>query len=186
MLEIRTALPSDFKDISRLGRKTFTDTFGQLFRFSTELNVYLDKTFSEEKIKNSLVKAKNQFWIAHLNNLPVGYAKVKFDSVSEFIVEQNHVCQLQKIYVLNEFLSKKVGYKIHEHVIKDARMKQYEMIWLSVLESNHKAVNFYKKNDYKTIGSHMFTIGSEHFDFISMAKPLKFTQVENKTASNTI
>ena len=42
-----------------------------------------------------LRKPNNIFWIAFVNRLPVGYAKLKLYSNSEFI-ESKDVCQLQK------------------------------------------------------------------------------------------
>lgn len=43
-------------------------------------------------------------------------------------------------------------------------------IWVSVLESNNRAISFYTKYGYTEIGKHSFVIGYENFSFIAMPK----------------
>ena len=75
---------------------------------------YYDLTFSVQKIEDGIEKPNNIFWIAFANRLPVGYAKLKLNSNSEFI-ESKGVCQLQKIYVFKaDFLSMKIGFELQD------------------------------------------------------------------------
>ena len=102
-IEIRLAKKKDAQFIALLGRITFTETFGHFFRDQKDLIDYYNLTFSVQKIEDGIKKPNNIFWIAFVNRLPVGYAKLKLYSNSEFI-ESKDVCQLQKIYVLKDFL----------------------------------------------------------------------------------
>ncbi|WP_420385984.1 GNAT family N-acetyltransferase [Roseivirga sp.] len=172
MLQIRQATINDAISIALLGRVTFNDTFGHLFSDHNDLLDYLERTFSVAKISSSLEKDNNQFFIAFYNDLPVGYAKLKLDSTSEFLPSQK-VCQLQKIYVLKDFLSKKIGKALQDSLLIEAQNKSFEKIWLSVYHENSRAISFYEKNGFKPIGTHGFQIGKEYFDFIAMAKPLQ-------------
>ncbi len=169
--EIRLATTADATHIALLGRVTFTETFGHFFRDPNDLLSYYHKTFSVEKIRAGIQNPKNVFCIAFVNELPVGYAKLKRDSQTEFL-QNEHTCQLQKIYVLKDFLSLKIGYQLQQMLLEKARTLQFKTIWLSVLESNERAVNFYKKSDFKLVGNHDFQIGQENFEFIAMAKKL--------------
>lgn len=45
-------------------------------------------------------------------------------------------------------------------------------MWLSVLHSNERAINFYKNSGFGQIGNHDFQIGKENFEFIAMSKKL--------------
>ena len=69
-------------------------TFGHFFRDKQDAGL-LNLTFSVEKII-----LNNVFWIAFVNRLPVGYAKLKLNSKSEFM-ESKNICQL--VYVLKDF-----------------------------------------------------------------------------------
>lgn len=170
-LDIKLAKMEDARLISLLGRVTFTETFGHLYRDRQDLLNYYESTFSVEKIESSISKPNNFFWIASVNRLPVGYAKLKLNSGSKFI-DADKVCQLQKIYVLKDFLSLKIGFELQNRLITKAKDAGFERIWLSVLESNERAINFYKKNGFEAIGNHDFRIGKEVFDFIVMGKTL--------------
>jgi ribosomal protein S18 acetylase RimI-like enzyme len=171
-IEIRIANKEDAGYIALLGRVTFTETFGHLFREKQDLLDYCDSTFSVAKIENSLSKSNNVYWIALVNRLAVGYAKLKLNSESEFIKEEK-ICQLQKIYVLKHFLSMKIGFELQNSLLKKAKDKNYSKVWLSVFNSNDRAINFYRKNGFKETGSHDFQIGKENFDFIAMSKCLE-------------
>ncbi len=170
-MEIRNATIKDATTIALLGRITFTDTFGHLFRDKQDLLNYLNLTFSVDKIEKSIVKSNTIYWLSFVEKLPVGYAKLKLNSHSEFL-DTEKACQLQKIYVLKDFLSQKIGFHLQCRLFEKAKEEGNEKIWLSVLESNQRAKSFYEKNGFEVIGNHDFRIGKESFDFIAMAKSL--------------
>lgn len=170
-IEIRLAEKDDVQVIALLARITFTETFGHLFRDPQDLLDYYETTFSVSKLTSSLDKPTNVFWIALADKLPVGYAKLKLDSISPFIDEKS-VCQLQKIYVLKDFLSQRIGHRLQDAMIVKAINLGYKKIWLSVLNSNERAIRFYKKNEFSICGDHKFSIGKENFDFHVMVKNL--------------
>ena len=170
-IEIRLAQKEDAQFIALLGRVTFTETFGHLFRDQNDLIDYYNKTFSVQKIEDGIRKQNNVFWIAFVNRLPVGYAKLKLHSRSEFI-ESKDVCQLQKIYVVRDFLSMRIGFELQESLLKKAKELGFSQIWLSVLNSNERAINFYEKTGFEKIGNHDFQIGKENFEFTAMLKTI--------------
>jgi len=170
-LIIREASTADAEYIALLGRITFAETFGHFFRDQNDLQEYFEKTFSVKKIRSSIQKSNNVFWIAYMDELPVGYAKLKIHYPSEF-VPSKQTAQLQKIYVLKDFLAKKIGFKLQDVLLEKAAISGSEAIWLSVLDSNESAINFYSKNGFTPVGDQNFQIGQEHFEFIVMAKSL--------------
>ena len=166
---IRRATPGDAEVIALLGRITFGETFGHLFHDPADLTDYYGRTFSVQKISQSLKKKNNIYWLALADKLPVGYAKLKLNSPTPFLDDQN-VCQLQKIYVLKDFLSLKIGLGLQEELIDTARETGSKYIWLSVLKENERAVRFYLKDGFEKIGDHGFSIGKEDFEFMAMAR----------------
>ncbi len=168
-MKIIKAKPDHAALVALLGRVTFTETFGHFFRDRNDLLTYLDKTFSVKKIAHSLTKSNNVFWLAYIDELPVGYAKLKVHSPSTFLSKEN-VSQLQKIYVLQDFLAQKVGFALQDALLEEAKSLGSKHIWLSVLKENERAIRFYIKNGFTLIGTHDFQIGKEHFQFQAMAK----------------
>ena len=154
-----------------LGEQHLQKPFGHFFRDQNDLIDYYNLTFSVQKIEASIEKSNNLFWIAFANRLPIGYAKLKLNSPSEF-VESKAVCQLQKIYVLKDFLSMKIGFGLQGALLKKAKELSFDHVWLSVLHSNERAINFYKNSGFGQVGNHDFQIGKENFEFIAMSKKL--------------
>ena len=170
-VEIRLANIGDSEHIDLLGRITFSETFGHLFRDPQDLRDYYDRTFSVAKIQSSFKKSNNVFWLALVDDLPIGYAKLKLQSPSPFIASKK-VSQLQKIYVLKDFLSMKAGLQLQNALIARAAEAGSEVIWLSVLNENERAINFYYRNDFVKVGHHDFSIGKEDFEFTVLARDL--------------
>lgn len=170
MIEIKRADLMDDRVIALLGRVTFDETFGSLFTYRDDLLTYLDQTFSVAKITSSLSKLGNHYFVAECDGLPVGYAKIKCPSASPFI--NGTGCQLQKIYVLKQFHHAGIGRLLHHALIDHIATQRYPHVWLSVLQSNTQAINFYKREDYQPVGEHQFTIGREVFDFNVYSKQL--------------
>ena len=170
-IEIREAISSDVDIISSLAKITFHETFGHYFRDPQDLLEYFDRTFSVEKFTSSFAKENNVFWLALFDGVPVGYAKLKLNSNSEF-VHQDPSAQLQKIYVLKNYLSKGVGKYLQNIMLDKARERGSKSIWLSVLNENTRAIRFYEKHLFSKVGEHGFDIGKESFQFHVMAKKL--------------
>lgn len=169
---IRKAGPGDAEYVALLARVTFTETFGTLFRDPQDLLDYYEKTFSVSKLRESISKENNVFWIALVDELPVGYAKMKKYSPTAQSSGLTKESQLQKIYVLKDYLSKKIGQKLQEVLIAECRAIGSERVWLSVLVSNQRAIGFYNKHGFVAFGDQTFSIGKETFEFITMSKDL--------------
>lgn len=170
-MQIREATTKDAKAISQLAKTTFDETFGYLFADRQILLDYFERTFSIEKIRSGIQKENNVFWLAYVEDKLVGYAKLKIHSPSEFVKGTN-VSQLQKIYVLKEYLSMKIGLQLQETLLQKAREVGSKQIWLSVFHDNPRAINFYLKNGFIEVGTHQFQIGKYIFDFMAMSKEL--------------
>ena len=166
--EIRRAIPEDAKLVALLGRITFRETFGHLFLdHRDELRAYLDTTFDVGKIGRSVCKPENAYWLAFVVGLPVGYAKLKQPSAPTDQGDQNAV-QLQKIYILKEFLGQRLGAELLSHVLLEAK-RRAPMLWLDVLRENERAITFYKKHGFFAIDEQTYSIGSQRFLFHLMA-----------------
>jgi diamine N-acetyltransferase len=169
--EIRPATPEDAVIVALLGRITFAETFAHLFRsHPAELRAYLDRTFGVAKIATSLGKPENAYWLALWDCLPVGYAKLKHSSAPSGQAGKD-AAQLQKIYVLNDFLGERIGEGLLRQVLPEAR-RRAPALWLDVLHENERAIGFYKKHGFAVTGEDAYTIGAQTFRFLLMSARL--------------
>jgi diamine N-acetyltransferase len=171
-IEVKKAEFEDAEYISLLGRITFRETFGHLFSIQEELETYLNDTFSVEKIRSSIMKENNVFWLAFVDDLPIGYAKFKKKSWFDD-AEREAVSQVQKIYILKDFLKLKLGFNLYQHIENEAISLDSKLLWLVVLHTNDRAIKFYEKIGFEKTRQHFFDIGSQHFQFELMVKKIK-------------
>lgn len=103
--------------------------------FNLEKDIFKNSAFSKESTEN-LVKADNSFIYAYLIDEKVcGYLMV-LDSID--------VYEILAIATVEEYRNKGIAQELLEKIkTKD--------IFLEVRESNEKAINFYKKNNFKQI-----------------------------------
>jgi len=164
-VSVRQASGEDAAGIAHLGRTTFSETFGHLFRdHERDLANYLATTFSVAKIRGSLGEADNFYWLAFLGDRPIGYAKLKYPSASE-LVPSRTAAQLQKIYLLMHFLGQGIGVPLLQAALARAAALGAPTVWLAVLRQNEPAIQFYRKFGFDRVGPHQFVIGAQTFDF---------------------
>ena len=103
--------------------------------FNLEKDIFKNSAFSKESTEN-LVKADNSFIYAYLIDEKIcGYLMV-LDSID--------VYEILAIATVEEYRNKGIAQELLEKIkTKD--------IFLEVRESNKKAINFYKKNNFKQI-----------------------------------
>lgn len=165
---IRPATPADAATVALLGRVTFAETFGHLFQeHAGDLSAYLDATFGVAKIARSLHKRENRYWLALRQDLPVGYAKLKHPSSPPGFT--GAACQLQKIYMLREFLGQQIGRDLMCRVLQQAT-ECAPLLWLDVLQENTRAIRFYERCGFTTMGEDSFAIGAQRFRFHLMMR----------------
>src|SRR5213595_3587358 len=97
------------------------------------------------KMAKSLEKENNVFFLAFVENVPVGFAKVKKHSLNEQI-ESIAQMELQKIYVLSYYHGSGAGQALFQAVVDLANEIQPDFLWLDTHVSNAKAIRFYEKN----------------------------------------
>jgi len=179
-LQIRRAEPNDAVTIALLGRITFAETFGYLYQeHRDDLRVYLDGTFAVAKIRRSLEQPQNAYWLGSIAGLPVSYVKVKYPSATP-LFDQSEIMQLQKIYVLQEFLGQGIGKLLLQAVLTHAGSLQVTTIWLDVLKENTRAVRFYEQQGFTVAGDDTYTIGAQTFDFSVMALRRNFKDIDRR------
>jgi len=157
--------------ISSIGKQSFRDAFAHLFENREELFEYLEYTYDRHKILKSLEKENNVFFLAFVENVPVGFAKVKKYSLNEQI-ESIAQMELQKIYVLSYYHGSGAGQALLNSAMDLANKVQPDFVWLDTHIQNEKAIRFYERNGFRRGGKYLFTIGTQTFEYYLMCLPV--------------
>lgn len=170
-IKVITADSSHADTICMIGRQAFHTAFGRLFESKEELAEYLDYTYNVTKIARSINKENNVFFIAFLENVPVGFAKVKKNSLNEQI-ESIAQMELQKIYVLPYYHGSGAGAALMQSVLNLADEIAPDYLWLDTHITNSRAIRFYERYGFKKTGKYYFMIGTQTFEYHLMSLPI--------------
>ena len=160
MVSIIKATGKDFQTITEIGKVSFFESHRTSATKET-LDIYINKKFTEDIIKEELADTNNLFHIIYYNNKPAGYSKVILNSNHTNIKYEN-VTKLERIYLLKEFYGLKLGYQLFEFNVNLSKKNKQNGMWLFVWVENKRAVNFYEKTGFKIIGSHDFFLSKTH------------------------
>lgn len=158
-VEIRKISVTDLYLLQAISRQTFTETFADV-NTEEDMTQYLSESFNAERLTSELVNADSEFYFAEVDEIPAGYLKVNFGEAQTDIRDRNAL-ELERIYVLKEFLGKHVGQILLDKTIQIAQSCNLDYVWLGVWEHNHRAKKFYAKNGFVEFGRHDFWLGND-------------------------
>ncbi len=158
-LTIRRGTPGDAALLSELGARTFTETFA-VDNTPEDLAAYIDTSFSVAQVTRGLEDPAATFLIAEVDGHAAGYARLH-DGEPEKGVEGANPIELVRLYVSREWLGRGLGEQLMRACVDEAQQTGHDTIWLGVWERNERAQAFYLKWNFRTVGEHMFRLGSD-------------------------
>lgn len=159
-LYIRRATENDASLLSEISTITFLDTFRGTCT-DEDINGFVQTFFNSVQISDELRDINDFYFIAFINEEPVGYIRMKEEKNEIPGLDKYKGIELKRIYVFKKYHSKKIGAKLMTFALNFAAEKNYEVIWLGVWEYNEKAKSFYEKFGFIDSGTtHPFPIGN--------------------------
>jgi diamine N-acetyltransferase len=172
---IRRATRDDANVLAELAARTFKETFAA-DNTSQDMAAYLASNFTLEQQTTELDHPFSTFFIAEVDGVAAGYAKLHAGEPEEGI-DGGKAVELVRLYVSREWHGRGVGEALMRASLDEARKVGYETIWLGVWERNERAHTFYRKWDFRTIGEHVFQLGSDPQRDILMARMVRKDEV---------
>jgi ribosomal protein S18 acetylase RimI-like enzyme len=160
MVSFKSLTDSDAGLLATIGRVTLLESHGHS---STEevMQAYVTKSFSEEACRAELTNAANVFSAVFYNNQPAGYFKIIYNKPhpATLIVP---ITKLERLYLLKEFYDLKLGHLLLQQAIENSKAGGDKGMWLEVWQGNDRAVRFYQKQGFQTIGETRFRLTATH------------------------
>jgi len=174
-LHIHTATTVDAGSVAELAERTFCEAFAA-DNSAEDMEAYVGEAFSSDRLEAELGEDANTFLLAFKGNAsrPLGYAKLRAGMVDPSVAGANPL-ELHRLYVAQTVIGCGVGSALMRACLDTARSGGYQTLWLGVWQHNERAIMFYRKWRFGTVGDRVFRLGSdEQLDFI-MARPVERT-----------
>lgn len=157
---------NDVEKLQAISRATFSQTF-DAHNNADDMQAYLNKSFAIDKLTNEINHPHSAFYFAKQGDHIVGYLKINTGTAQ---TENKNLAafEIERIYVDQAYLGKKVGQLLFNKAIELAKEKKSVYVWLGVWEENHRALAFYKKNGFIPFDKHIFRLGNDEQTDIMM------------------
>lgn len=166
-ISFENAKLTDALRISILLKTVYIQTYavdGITFEFSN----FITKRFAPEHIEAIITKNPDQLIIAYYKGNPIGVAETVFESICP--IRKKTIPELSKLYVLERFYGKGIGYGLLAKAEKKLLQKGYSEFNLEVYIPNERAISFYKRQGYKIIGEVDFPMEFNTYENFVMNK----------------
>ncbi len=165
----RKANSTDVIKLSILFKQVYIQTYGTE-GVSDEFANFIFKQFSVERLSSLISTNPDAILVAAYNNNLVGAVEIDYSSICPI---NNIVApELNKLYILEWFCGKGIGYHLLKEVENLVKSKGINEMWLWVLDSNERAISFYERQNYKWIGDASFQMEVNKYENKLMHKHL--------------
>ena len=160
-------------ELAALGHQTFQDTFAADNR-PEDMAAYLADSFSPEKQLAELEDANTVFLLARMQQELVGYAKLQFNSKLGVPSgkEPDQRVEVARLYVREDWIGTGLGATLMRRILEEARQRACRSVVLGVWEKNERAIAFYQRFGFKSVGQQPFVLGSDVQNDLIMRKGL--------------
>ena len=156
MISYRDARTVDGPALAVMARRSFTETFGTLYRQS-DLAAFLDEAFGVNGLPSQLSDPDFAIRLALDDEAIIGF--VKMGPVTFPGEWRPDAIELYQFYVLANWHGEGVAQQLMMWALTHARTHGAREIILSVYVDNHRAHRFYEKYGFEDIGRIAFRVG---------------------------
>jgi len=156
---IRVATDDDAELIANLSRKTFYETFAA-DNTRENMDKFMSEQFTKQKLMNEVAQPWHIFFLAFIDQEPVGYVKLRDGAVPSQLVNQSCL-EIARIYSIQHTIGKGVGRNLMQRCHIIAKEKGKNILWLAVWEKNQRAIDFYARWNFEKFGDQEFVLGND-------------------------
>jgi diamine N-acetyltransferase len=157
---ITRATEKDAAVLASLAIETFIQSHGHSAP-AADINNYIAEKYSLAAFTAELNNPENIYHLIYHDEKPAGFSKIIFNHPYDNSNTQN-ITKLERIYLLQEFYSLKLGKVLFDFNVALAKQAQQKGMWLYVWVENTRAFNFYTRAGFTIIGSYDFKVTATH------------------------
>lgn len=125
------------------------------------MQAYAANSFSEAACRSELGDPANLFHAVFYGGKPAGYSKIVCNCPHPAI-GLKPVTKLERLYLLQSFYDLKLGHQLLQQAIDLSKRAGDKGMWLNVWKENKRAILFYEKAGFETVGESRFVLTEAH------------------------
>jgi GNAT superfamily N-acetyltransferase len=157
---IRPARVSDAVELSGLAERTFRDTFSAL-NTAENMDLHCASSFSPVIQATEIADQEMLTVVAEQDGSLVAFAQLHLRPETPACVSGSPAVELRRIYVDRGLHGTGLARDLMAYVLRAAAGHGADVIWLGVWERNPRAIRFYERHGFSTVGDHVFVVGTD-------------------------
>ncbi len=157
-LLLRSPAASEAAEVAHLAARSFVEAFGA-DNSQPDMEEYVATALSPRALELELRDPRNTFRVGEASGRLVGYWKLRRGAAPPCVRGAQPI-ELHRIYLLQEAVGRGWGRCLFEDCYQVARA-DHRTLWLGVWEHNDRALGFYRRLGFETVGSHDFELGQD-------------------------
>lgn len=172
MITYRAPTVQEAAALADLGRNSFVETFGHLYR-PEDLAMFLEDVYVAEGVAAQIASPRYIFRVAEEGGQLVGYCKLGLDVSLDYDPGDKTVVELKQLYLMATHQGVGVAQTLMDWAIAEAEARDADEIILSVWAENARAQRFYHKYGFEWIADTYFMVGNHRDDEFLYARKMK-------------
>jgi ribosomal protein S18 acetylase RimI-like enzyme len=162
MIHIRTATTKDVALITEIARSTFLETYASSTPIEA-LKSFMEKAFHPNTLTAELNAPHMHYFLIFKEEKLAGYAKIELNIPKETI-DATQLTKLDRIYIRKKYYGQKLGTRLFNHIVEFSKTQQQQGMWLYVLISNKRALQFYTLNNFQIVANYSFKVSETQYN----------------------
>lgn len=155
---------ADAPALAAIGRETFVETFGHLYR-PEDLNAFVDATYATKAVARDIADPQRILRVAEVDGAMAGYCKLGTSvSFTDYDIVDRHGMELKQLYVRAAFQGTGIAVALMDWAMAEMRARGAEVIVLSVWSENVRAQRFYERYGFRKVADTYFMVGNHRDD----------------------
>ena len=161
---IRPAAPADAADLAALARRVFVATYGAVLPAAT-LEAYFHEHITPARFRAQI--ATEPLFVAVTDARLAGYARIHVDAPPACVGDAGAV-ELAQLYIDAAYQGRGLGARL----LAAAAGAAAAPIWLCAWERNERALRFYTRHGFRTVGRMAVHVREIVFDDLVLVRPV--------------
>lgn len=158
-LTVRLAGPEDAAAVAAFAERSFRETFGPDNR-PEDMDAYCAATYAVERQRQELASPDRVTLLAQMERMLAGYSQLRAGPPPACVTGDDPV-ELLRFYVDRRWHGRGVARALMTETFARARALGRRTVYLAVWERNARAIAFYRKVGFQTVGVQPFQLGKD-------------------------
>ncbi len=157
-MRIRAATAQDSANVAALAIQVWLHTYAT-DGVRDALSSYVLREFTEQAVRSDILNSAKRTFVSELDAHLGAFAVLGLDATCPQLDEP--APELEKLYVQEHFVTRGIGSALLSASLADCRARGDAKLWLTVFHGNHRAIRFWEKHGFRSIGETYAVVDDE-------------------------